>query len=68
VAARYAASDVMALCDELVEALYDTIEIALDTDCAGNDWEPHLGYLQELARTARGIAARASEATGPRPR
>jgi hypothetical protein len=60
--ARSSTTDLLALCDELVEALYDTIAIALDTDCGGNDWEPHLGYLQELARAARGIAARASDA------
>jgi hypothetical protein len=58
---RYSTSDLLVICTELVEALYDTIEIALDTQCAGDDWDPHLAYLQQLARTTRAIAAYASE-------
>ena len=54
-------ADLTALIQELVDAHYDTIEIALDTGSNMADWEPHLAYLRELSRAARGVLAAAGD-------
>jgi hypothetical protein len=57
------------LVEELVEAHYDTIEIALGTrsaDC--DDWAAHLEYLKRLSQAAFTLLAERSVAWGDRHR
>ena len=45
----------VAVIEELIDAHFDTIELALDDDRLA--WQRHVGYLQDLQRAAQGVLA-----------
>jgi hypothetical protein len=53
----------LALIDELVDAHYDTIEIAALDPAGSAELSSHIRYLQDLSRTAMGVVARAGDGT-----